>query len=121
MTSIKFEAVSKRYGLVEAVQTLNLACGSGEMLALLGPSGCGKSTTLKMAAGIEGVTAGEIFFGDRPVSRLTPGERNIAMVFEDYALYPHLTVFDNVAFPLKLRGLGREDIEKRIIAVLDLL
>ncbi len=121
MTSIRFEAVSKRYGLVEAVQTLDLACSSGEMLALLGPSGCGKSTTLKMAAGIEGVSSGRIFFGDRLVSNLTPGERNIAMVFEDYALYPHLSVFDNIAFPLKLRGLPREDAERRIFSVLDLL
>ena len=93
------------YGDVDAVKQLELSCASGEMLALLGPSGCGKSTTLKMAAGIEDVTAGEIYFGERPVTRLSPGDRNIAMVFEDYALYPQMTVWDNVAFPLKIRGL----------------
>ena len=92
MASIRFESVWKHYGDVTAVQNLNLACAEGEMLALLGPSGCGKSSTVKMAAGIEDVSAGEIFFGDRPVSRLAPAARNIAMVFEDYALYPHMTV-----------------------------
>jgi multiple sugar transport system ATP-binding protein len=114
MTSIAFQAVSKRYGDVEAVQDLNLSCDPGEMLALLGPSGCGKSTTLKMAAGIESVSDGRILFGDRVVSDLSPGERNVAMVFEDYALYPHLSVFDNIAFPLKLRGLSRRELNDRI-------
>lgn len=90
MASIAFKSVSRRYGPVKAVTGLDLACASGEMLALLGPSGCGKSTTLKMAAGIEDVTAGEIWFGDRRVTRLGPGNRNIAMAFEDYALYPHM-------------------------------
>ena len=95
----------KHYGDVTAVQNLNLACAEGEMLALLGPSGCGKSSTVKMAAGIEDVSAGEIFFGDRPVSRLAPAARNIAMVFEDYALYPHMTVRENISFPLAIRHL----------------
>ncbi len=91
------------------------------MLALLGPSGCGKSSTVKMAAGIEEVSAGEIFFGDRPVSELTPKARNIAMVFEDYALYPHLTVRENVSFPLQVQGLPSADIKTRVDEVLDLL
>jgi multiple sugar transport system ATP-binding protein len=121
MTSIAFEAVCKNYGDVEAVQQLNLSCASGEMLALLGPSGCGKSTTLKMAAGIESITSGRIVFGDRVVSNLSPGERNIAMVFEDYALYPHLSVHDNIAFPLKMRGLPRDAVRDRIASVIDLL
>jgi ABC-type sugar transport system ATPase subunit len=121
MASIAFKSVSKRYGQVDAVKHLDLSCTSGEMLALLGPSGCGKSTTLKMAAGIEEVTSGEIYFGDRAVTRLRPGERNIAMVFEDYALYPQMTVRKNVAFPLKVRGLSGRLAEERIDEVLQLL
>jgi ABC-type sugar transport system ATPase subunit len=121
MASIEFKSVSKRYGDVDAVKQLELSCASGEMLALLGPSGCGKSTTLKMAAGIEEVTAGEIYFGERPVTYLSPGERNIAMVFEDYALYSRMTVWDNVAFPLKVRGLFGQPAAQRIGEVLDLL
>ena len=121
MASIAFKSVSKRYGQVDAVKHLDLSCASGEMLALLGPSGCGKSTTLKMAAGIEDVTSGEIYFGDRAVTHLRPGERNIAMVFEDYALYPQMTVRENVAFPLKVRGLSGRAAEERIDEVLQLL
>ncbi|MFK8251357.1 ABC transporter ATP-binding protein [Ancylobacter terrae] len=121
MSSIAFVSVSKRYGEVDAVRSLDLACGAGEMLALLGPSGCGKSTTLKMAAGIEGVSSGEIWFGERPVSRLAPGERNIAMVFEDYALYPRMTVWENVGFPLKVRGIAGQPASQRIGEVLTLL
>jgi len=121
MASIAFKSVSKRYGDVDAVRQLELSCASGEMLALLGPSGCGKSTTLKMAAGIEDVSAGEIYFGERPVTRLSPGDRNIAMVFEDYALYPRMTVWENVAFPLKIRGLSGQPAAQRIGEVLDLL
>ena len=121
MSSIAFASVFKRYGTVDAVKHLDLTCEPGEMLALLGPSGCGKSTTLKMAAGIEDVTSGEIYFDDRPVTRLAPGERNIAMVFEDYALYPQMTVWENVAFPLKVRGVSGQPAAQRIGEVLQLL
>ncbi|GLK73916.1 ABC transporter ATP-binding protein [Ancylobacter dichloromethanicus] len=121
MSSIAFVSVSKRYGDVDAVKAFDLSCAPGEMLALLGPSGCGKSTTLKMAAGIESVSSGEIYFGDRPVSGLAPGARNIAMVFEDYALYPRMSVWENVAFPLKVRGITGQPAAQRIGEVLQLL
>jgi multiple sugar transport system ATP-binding protein len=121
MSSIAFVAISKRYGDTEAVKRLDLSCPEGEMLALLGPSGCGKSTTLKMVAGIEQVSSGQIYFGEREVSRLTPGQRNIAMVFEDYALYPQMTVWENVAFPLKVRGMSAQQASQRIEEVLQLL
>jgi ABC-type sugar transport system ATPase subunit len=121
MSLIRLEEVGKFYGTVEAVSELNLRCEDGEMLALLGPSGCGKSTTLKMIAGVEPVTRGEIFFGDRAVSSLQPGERNIAMVFEDYALYPHMSVFGNIAFPLKVRGLPSHEVNAKVKKIADLL
>ena len=121
MSLIRLEEVWKFYGKVEAVSKLNLRCEDGEMLALLGPSGCGKSTTLKMIAGVEPVTKGEIFFGDRAVSSLQPGERNIAMVFEDYALYPHMSVFENIAFPLKVRGLPAHTVNAKVKKIVDLL
>src|SRR5687767_13845320 len=121
MASIRLEHVSKRYGPVDAVKDLSLTCADGELLALLGPSGCGKTSTLKMVAGIENVTGGEIYFGDRPVSALDPAQRNVAMVFEDYALYPHLTVAQNVAFPLEIRGTPREEIRRAVNEALALL
>ncbi|MFQ5775165.1 MAG: ABC transporter ATP-binding protein [Kiloniellaceae bacterium] len=121
MSAIRLANVWKFYGDVQAVRDLTLSCADGEMLALLGPSGCGKSSTLKMIAGIETLSRGEIFFDDRPVSALAPGERNIAMVFEDYALYPHLSVFENIAFPLKIRHLRPREIEARAGKAIDLL
>ena len=121
MSLIRLDEVWKLYGKVEAVSKLNLRCEDGEMLALLGPSGCGKSTTLKMIAGVEPVTKGEIFFGDRAVSSLQPGERNIAMVFEDYALYPHMSVFGNIAFPLKVRGLPGHSVNAKVKQVIEMV
>jgi len=121
MATIRFDRVWKRYGPVEAVRQLTLTCNDGEMLALLGPSGCGKTSTLKMVAGIEEVSEGEIFFDERPVSRLAPAERNIAMVFEDYALYPHLSVFENIAFPLRIRRLPGAELERRVASAIALL
>src|SRR5262245_6992214 len=112
MASIRIERVWKRYGAVEAVRDLSLVCAEGELLALLGPSGCGKTSTLKMLAGIEDVSDGEIYFGDRPVTTLDTRDRNVAMVFEDYALYPHLTVAENIAFPLELGGRSRTEIRR---------
>jgi multiple sugar transport system ATP-binding protein len=121
MASIRLERVYKRYGPVEAVTNLSLVCADGELLGLLGPSGCGKTSTLKMIAGIEDISDGEIYFGDLPVSPLDPAERNVAMVFEDYALYPHLTVADNVAFPLEIRHRPRSEIRRAVEETLALL
>ncbi len=121
MASVHLKNLCKNYGAVAAVIDLTLLCEQGEMLALLGPSGCGKSSTLKMIAGVEDVSAGEIWFDDRLVSDLAPGERNIAMVFEDYSLYPHMTVFANIAFPLKVRGTNRATIKAKVGEVLRLL
>ena len=121
MTSIRVEDLWKRYGAVEAVKGLTLTCADGELLALLGPSGCGKTSTLKMLAGIEDVSQGRVYFGDRPVTRLAPAERNVAMVFEDYALYPHLSVAQNIAFPLDVRRRPRVETEAAVRGVLTLL
>ena len=121
MASIRIERVSKWYGPVEAVRDLSLFCADGELLALLGPSGCGKTSTLKMLAGIEDVSKGDIYFGDRPVTALDAAQRNVAMVFEDYALYSHLTVAQNIAFPLEIRGRPRDEIRRATEGVLALL
>lgn len=119
--SIRVQAVSKHYGNFAAVDDLNLSCEQGEMLALLGPSGCGKSTTLKMLAGIEVPTAGGIWIKDRNVTSLPPNVRNIAMVFEDYALYPHMTAFQNITYPLKVRGYSSAEIASRSGKIIELL
>ncbi len=121
MASVQLHGVWKVYGGVKAVIDLSLTCEDGEMVALLGPSGCGKSSTLKMIAGIEPVSRGEILFGANRVTELGPSERNLAMVFEDYALYPHLSVQDNVAFPLRARGIPAAEIGERVHAALDFL
>lgn len=121
MAALYLEQVWKRYDQVTAVRDLSLSCEQGQMLAVLGPSGCGKSSTLKMIAGIETVSEGRIRFDDKDVSRLDPASRNVAMVFEDYSLYPHLSVFENVAFPLTLRGVDRATLSKRVDAALEML
>ena len=123
MATVEFRDVSKRYspGQPPAVDELNLTCGEGEMLALLGPSGCGKSTTLKMAAGLEELTTGEIFFSDKPISGLSSAKRNIAMVFEDYCLYPNLTIEENIGFPLSVRGEDKASRNRRVAEVLTML
>jgi multiple sugar transport system ATP-binding protein len=121
MANIFLEQVWKRYGSVEAVRNLSLDCPDGQLLALLGPSGCGKTSTLKMIAGIESISGGEIFFGGRPVSGLDPAARNVALVFEDYALYPHLTVAQNIAFPLEVRRRPLPEIRRAVGDALALL
>lgn len=124
MAEIRLNAVTKSYdGRTHAVERLDLVCRQGEMLALLGPSGCGKSSTLKMVAGIESVTAGTITFDGVDVTRRDSAGRNVAMVFEDYALYPHLSVFENIAFPLRVRAASSATIASKVdqaIALLEL-
>ncbi|RLF22984.1 MAG: sugar ABC transporter ATP-binding protein [Thermoprotei archaeon] len=121
MVRVKLENLTKRFGKVVAVDNLNLEIKDGEFMALLGPSGCGKTTPLLMIAGIYKPTKGYIYFDDVIVNDLPPRERNIGMVFQNYALYPHMTVFDNIAFPLKLKKLPKKEIEKEVRRVAKLL
>jgi multiple sugar transport system ATP-binding protein len=115
LAEIEFNEVSKVYdGGTEAVSDLNLKIENGEMMVLVGPSGCGKTTALRMAAGLENITRGELRIGDRIVNHVTPKERNIAMVFQNYALYPHMTVEQNLAFSLKLHRLPKDEIKTRV-------
>ena len=104
MGRVEIRAVSKRFGEVRAVDHVDLSTNEGEFLVLLGPSGCGKTTLLRMIAGIETPTSGDLVIDGRMVTNLPPRLRNIAMVFQSYALYPHMTVFKNIAFPLRARG-----------------
>ena len=115
MTSVTIKDVWKYYGKTMAVKELNIEVRDNEFLCLLGPSGCGKSSTLRMLAGLEFISSGEIFFGDLKVNDIPPRDRDIAMVFENYALYPHKTVFENMANPLKLQGMNRADIKERVV------
>ncbi|BAI71309.1 multiple sugar transport system ATP-binding protein [Azospirillum sp. B510] len=114
MATVEIRDVRKSYGPVEAIKGVDIAIGDGEFLVLLGPSGCGKSTLLRMVAGLEGITGGEIAIGERVVNDLDPKDRDIAMVFQNYALYPHMTVFDNMAYGLKIRGLPKAEIRARV-------
>ena len=114
MASISIRHVYKIYpGNVTAVDDCNLEISDKEFVVLVGPSGCGKSTTLRMIAGLEGISKGELYIGDRLVNDVPPKDRNIAMVFQSYALYPHMTVYDNMAFGLKLRKTPKAEIERR--------
>lgn len=114
MASVRISKVWKLYGKTEAVRDLNLDCANGEFLCVLGPSGCGKSSTLRMLAGLEHISAGDIYFGERRVNDLPPKDRDIAMVFENYALYPHKTVYDNIANSLRLRGTAASVIDQKV-------
>jgi len=111
---VRFERVTKRFGAHHAANGISFDVESGECLVLLGPSGCGKTTLLRMLAGLETVDSGEIWIGDRRVDRLEPAHRDVAMVFQNYALYPHLSVFDNIAFPLRTRGVEAAAIDRRV-------
>ncbi|MEZ0239683.1 MAG: ABC transporter ATP-binding protein [Chloroflexota bacterium] len=114
MATVTFDHVNKVYGDFHAVHDLNLEIGDGEFMVLVGPSGCGKTTSLRMIAGLEEITDGELRIGDRVVNDVPPKDRDIAMVFQSYALYPHMTVRDNLAFGLKLRKVPKPEIERRV-------
>ena len=115
MASVLLKNIYKRYqGGVVAVSNFNLEIADKEFLVLVGPSGCGKSTTLRMIAGLEEITEGELYIGDKLVNDVAPKDRDIAMVFQNYALYPHMTVFDNMAFGLKLRKTPKDEIKRRV-------
>jgi multiple sugar transport system ATP-binding protein len=115
MASISFHAVTTRYGEVVAVNNLDLAIRDKEFVVLLGPSGCGKSTTLNMIAGLEEVTEGELRFDDEIVNALPPHRRDVAMVFQSYALYPHKSVYENIAFGLRMRRIDKAEIDRRVL------
>lgn len=114
MASVELKHVWKKYGQVVAVEDVSWRCEDGEFFSILGPSGCGKSSTLRMIAGLEEITDGGIYFGERRVNELPPRERNVAMVFETWALYPNLSVYDNIAFPLWVRGMSKIEIERKV-------
>ncbi len=114
MAQVLMKDLNKKYDEVHAVKDVNLQIRDKEFIVLVGPSGCGKTTTLRMVAGLEEITGGEISIGDRVVNDLPPKDRDIAMVFQNYALYPHMTVYDNMAFGLKMRKFPKAEIQKRV-------
>jgi multiple sugar transport system ATP-binding protein len=117
MAKVEFKAVEKKYGHVQALWPLDLTIESGAFIVLLGPSGCGKTTLLRMIAGLEDVTAGDLLIDAVSVKDVHPKNRNVSMVFQNYALYPHLTVAKNLGFPLKARKIGKTDIEKQVTKI----
>ena len=121
MAPVAIRDVRKAFGTLEVIHGVSVLIGDGEFVVLVGPSGCGKSTLLRMIAGLEHITAGEISIGERVVNRLPPKERDIAMVFQNYALYPHMTVAANMSFSLKLRGAPAAEIESRVRRAADIL
>jgi sn-glycerol 3-phosphate transport system ATP-binding protein len=114
MAVVSIRNVFKSFGAVNVIQGISMEIGDGEFVVMVGPSGCGKSTLLRMVAGLETVTSGEIAIGDRVVNDLEPKDRNIAMVFQNYALYPHMSVYDNMAYGLKIQKRSKADIDARV-------
>jgi multiple sugar transport system ATP-binding protein len=114
MASVELKNVWKKYGDVVACQDVSWKCEDGELFSLLGPSGCGKSSTMRMIAGLESITKGDMIFDNRRVNELPPRDRNVALVFENWALYPNMTVYDNIAFPLWVRNVPKPEIEKKV-------
>jgi len=114
MAELSFRDVKKNYGDLEVIHGVTMDIADGEFIVILGPSGCGKSTLLRMVAGLESITAGEISIGGRVVNDLEPTDRNIAMVFQNYALYPHMSVYENMSYGLRIKGFSKEQIESRV-------
>src|SRR5881409_287502 len=115
MANVSIRRLNKKYDTgFHAVKDVNLEIRDKEFLVLVGPSGCGKTTTLRMVAGLESITSGEVLIGETVVNELPPMDRDIAMVFQNYALYPHMSVYDNMAFGLKMRKFETEEIERRV-------
>lgn len=121
MKEIRFEHVEKAYGNTQVVKDLDFEIREGERLILLGPSGCGKSTTLRMIAGLEEITSGNLYMDGKRVNDVPSGHRNVAMVFQNYALYPHMTVKQNIIYALKVQKLSKDEIKRRLDAALDML
>ncbi len=122
MATLTLVDLTKRFGRsVVAVNNFNLEVEDGEFLVLLGPSGCGKTTTMRMVAGLVEVTEGSIYIGDRDVTDLAPRDRNVSMVFQNYAVWPHMSVFDNIAYGLKVRKVPKEEIKRRVDEALELV
>lgn len=121
VAGLKFRQITKRYGSVVALDRFNLDVAPGEFMTFLGPSGSGKTTALNILAGFTSATEGDVLIGDRSVVDLPPEKRNVGMVFQSYSLFPHLSVFENVAFPLRLRGAPRDTIKQKVGAVLEMV
>ena len=121
MANVDLKNLTKKYGDVIAVQNMNLNIPHNEFLVLVGPSGCGKSTTLRMIAGLEEITSGEIYIGDQLVNEKDPKDRNVSMVFQNYALYPHMTVKENLGFSLKIAKVDKKEIEQRVKEAVQIL
>src|SRR6186713_3203466 len=121
MANVELRNVTKKYGNLQVIHGIDMQVADGEFIVIVGPSGCGKSTLLRMVAGLEEITAGEVSIDGRVVNNLEPKDRDIAMVFQNYALYPHMSVFDNMAYGLRIRGLAKSDIAERVKRAADIL
>jgi multiple sugar transport system ATP-binding protein len=121
LTTLSIRNLTKRYGNLTALENFSLEIHSGQFMVLLGPSGCGKTTVLRCIAGLTGITSGEIYIGDELVNKLPPKDRDVAMVFQNYSLYPHMNVYENIAFPLKMRKTERNQINERVQNIANLL
>lgn len=114
MALVELHGIAKRYGKTVVLHSIDLVVESGSLTVIVGPSGCGKTTLLRLIAGLEKVTDGEIHVNGRRIDQLSPRDRNVAVVFQNYALYPHMTVWENISFPLRIQGLGRAEIQQRV-------